>query len=158
MKFAVENEESVLEGTIQDYAWWDDPYQYIRGENPEFIVKNINPEGMSNLNVHLVVVLNRSGSVVYSVRFSPLDWRESPAPSEVFRMIESNPAILQLSGAESRTGLLVLPDGPMAVAYAPILPNNESGEPAGFLIMGRYLNYGQLTRISHIIGYPVAIS
>ncbi|MDD1719739.1 MAG: PAS domain-containing protein [Methanoregulaceae archaeon] len=155
VRYAFVNEENLLEGTVRDWAWWDDPYLYATGGNPDFIADNIRPDSMAPLNVHLVVLLDRSGSVLHSVRFPPDGGEPGPVPEEVFQAVRSNPAVTNYTGPESGSGLVLLPEGPAILAFAPILNNNAEGEAAGTLIMGRYLNYGQLDEISRIIGNPV---
>ena len=44
VEYTINNERNLLEGTVQDWSWWDDPYWYVQGQNPDFIRNNVNPD------------------------------------------------------------------------------------------------------------------
>ncbi len=156
-EYTIKNERSLLEGTVQDWSWWDDPYWYVQGKNPEFIRNNVNPTALANLNVHLVMLYNETGALLDSGMFIPGREETGTVPGEIFEAIAKNPYMLQQSEAMSGSGLILLPDGPMVVAFSPIMNSSMTGGPVGTLIMGRYLDSGQLSTYSQIIGYPVNI-
>lgn len=154
-EYTIDNERHLLEGTAEDWSWWDDPYWYIQGKNPDFIKNNVNPSSLANLNVHLVVFLNGSGSVLDSGMFLPESEEIGTVPAEIFDAIDKNPDMLQQSVARSGSGIILLPDGPMVVAFSPVMNSSVTSAAVGTLIMGRYLNAGQFATYSRIIGYPV---
>lgn len=143
---------------MEDWAWWDEPYFFLRGENQDFLERNVNTDSLSNINIHLFVLLNRSGTLVYNGKFLPSATGGEAVSPELLETIASHPELTDIYRGKSGSGLLLLPEGPAVIAYAPVLDSNTGGDPAGIMVMGRYLNFGELDRLSKIVGFPLSIS
>jgi|GEM_PF-7129853 len=50
----------------------------------------------------------------------------------------------------STTGIIVTPTYPMIIASRPLTHTDFSGTPVGFVIMGRYLDAGEIARLSEL--------
>jgi PAS domain S-box-containing protein len=157
-KSALDEESATLLSTAQDWATWDDMYQFAAGYNTGFIERNANPDNMATVKVHLFIVLDENGTMLYGRLLSPDLTINTTVPAGLTELVRSNPRLVSHPADDPGiSGILVVSEGPMAVASAPILRSDKSGPVRGTVIMGRYLEYGPLQRITDITGYNIAL-
>ncbi len=155
---AIDAEASSLLLTTHDWAWWDDMAGFAINRNPGFLEANANPDAMRTLNVHLFVILDTQGTVLYSNFFTPDFAVNSPVPDTYLSLVRTPRLTSPAPDDAGISGLLMTPDGPMILAAAPILNSDMSGPARGTVIMGRYLDYGPLQRIDEITGFSVSVT
>jgi len=151
-------ESRALLGTTQDWAWWDDMASFAVDHNVDFINRNANADNLATVKVHLFVILDPEGNLVYGQLLSPDFHQNSSVPDDMMTSVRQNPLLVYHSAPDQGiTGTLLTPRGLMVVSSAPILRSDRSGPSRGTLIMGRYLDYGPLQRIESSTGYDVAV-
>ncbi len=62
---AIQNELTHMDNTAQDWAHWTDTYQFIAGENPEFVENNLLYETFSGIGVTLMNFYDSEGTLVW---------------------------------------------------------------------------------------------
>ena len=154
---ALSTEAASLLITTQDWAWWDDMYQYTADQNPAFLASNTQPEALATLNLNLFMILDEKGNILHCLVLSP-DFRTSGSvPPDLETFIQNNSRIVYHTKDDPGvSGILLTPEGPMVVASVPILRSDRTGPVHGTLIMGRYLEYGPLRHINDMTGFNVA--
>ena len=157
-KSALNAESAALLSTTQDWAWWDDMADFAAGNNTGFIERNANPDNMATVKIHLFIVLDEKGNLLYGRILSPDFATNTTIPEGLMALVRNNPRLIS-HAADDRgiSGLLILPEGPMVIASAPILNSDKSGPVRGTVIMGRFLEYGPLQRITDMTGYNIAL-
>ncbi|MCK6481303.1 MAG: HAMP domain-containing protein [Planctomycetes bacterium] len=136
------HEERTLLGTAQDWAEWDETFEFARGKNPGFPRKNILPETFEGLRLDFMSILGARRSV----------WRRDPATGEVVRSDMEEPHADD--GREARTEIWSKGGTAVVVARRAIKRSGGEGEPAGTLLLGRNLDedavsaLGSLARVS----------
>ena len=60
----IENEKENLNSILKDWAYWDDTYNFINDRNPNYMTVNLNEESLENLNLNMMLFVNRSGELV----------------------------------------------------------------------------------------------
>jgi PAS domain S-box-containing protein len=155
---ALNEESQSLLSTTQDWGWWDDMAAFAVNHNTDFINRNADPEGLATIRVHLFVILDPEGNILYDRLMSP-DFRQNASvPEDIIRIIRNNPRLIYHAADDTGTnGILLLPEGPMVVASTPILLSDRSGPVRGTILMGRYIEYGPLQRINSFTSYDVAL-
>jgi PAS domain S-box-containing protein len=155
---AINAEAASLLITTHDWAWWDDMADFAADHNPGFLERNANPEAMATLRVHLLVILDNEGNILFGRILSPDFSTDAPIPGELEALIRNEPGIrIHAQDNPGRSGLFLSSAGPMVISSAPVLRSDLSGPVAGTVIMGRYLDYGPLQRITEMTGYGVSI-
>jgi hypothetical protein len=99
---AIRSESATLLGTVQDWAWWDEMYQFATVHNMDFIRRNADTNNMATIRVHLFMVLDENGNLVYD---------------RISRITDQFPILsLPLSGATPgwRTSLLITREHPVS--------------------------------------------
>jgi PAS domain S-box-containing protein len=140
----------------RDWANWDDVYAFARNRDPAFIRLNLYPKALTNVNLDLVVVVDRAGRVVHAA--TSADPQERPStgfvpPDDTLRAA----GFLQPRSVGVVSGLLCLPHGVLLVSSHPILTSEGRGPPRGTLVCGRYLGAEEQALLSRSLALRARI-
>lgn len=137
---AIQMQTDQVAASSRDYAFWDDSYRFIQGDDPEYVTNNASAESLAALRVNFFLAIDAGGAVRLDKGFDfsaaepavirLLQVNQVP-PDHPFRHIEPRP--------ESRQGLVRTDHGIIAVGYAPILPTERTGPARGTLVFGKVL-------------------
>jgi signal transduction histidine kinase len=124
-----------------DYAVWDDTYHFLRGEQPEFVERNMGDAMFEANQLDIVVIADSQGVIRYrQIRgpYGELPIAEQTAiASTLLSSAISRESIQQNDAVAS---FVDLPDWPVVISAHPVLQSDYSGPTAGILIMGRRLD------------------
>jgi len=141
-----------------DWAAWDDTYIFINDINEEYIKSNLRLEIFTNIRQNLMLFINSSGNIVYSKAFDLENQTQVPVPRYFYEKLSPDDYLLQhLDTQSNKTGIILIPEGPMLIASRPIVQNDRTGPIRGTLIMGRFLNSEEIKRLSGITHLPLSI-
>ncbi len=140
-------EEDLLSSTASDWGSWDDAYDYVTGQKPDFEQINLLPETYGNLRLNLIIYTNTSG-VVYAGAYGLENGTLLPVPGPVLEKILLTRPLADPAGSADRAGILMLPENPMIIASQPVARSGDPGSPAGVVIMGRYLDAAETGRLA----------
>lgn len=146
---------NAFQRVANDYATWDDSYEFIRNANKKYISANLIDTTFINLKLNLIAYYDTAGRLVFSKAFDLHSSRPTSIPELFSKALPpDNPLLMSGSGVDPQRGnLIILPRGPMLIVSNPILPSNKKGPGRGVLIMGRYLDAdetGNIARTTHL--------
>jgi PAS domain S-box-containing protein len=142
----------------RDYAAWTDTYRFTEGQNPGWIEQNAADDFFERFGINDVLVLNRSGSVVYSKAYNFRSGQPEEVPATLIEDIRRlNNAEDILVAAEGDAGILDSPAGLLIVSSHPILHDNLEGPAAGSLHLVRRIDSGYLSDLAARTGYNVTM-
>ena len=52
-----------------DWAEWDAVYDFINGQNAEWVAQEVDPQGMANLDIDILAVFDLNGRLWYGANF-----------------------------------------------------------------------------------------
>ena len=140
---------SDLDAFNNDWAAWDDTYEFIEDGNDEYIKSNLVDETFTGANLNLMLFLNSSGRIVFGKFFDLDDEKEMPIPQSVIEHLNANNFLLTHDDIESGiTGIILFPENPMLISSRPLLTSENEGPVRGTLIMGRYLDSAEVEHLS----------
>jgi PAS domain S-box-containing protein len=153
---ALSMEMTGLRNTTAYWAVKDDTYAFIDDANPEYIQTStanglLANETFSELRVNLVMFIGSYGQTVYDRSFDLNLRKEIPRPHGLLEQLSLYgfcPGCLDKQS--NYAGLILLNDGPMEIVSHPIMPANKSGQSRGRLVMGRYLDSGEVSKLGAI--------
>jgi len=152
------NDLSNLDTIVQDWACWDDTYDYAKDSNPAYVRSNLVDETFANLRLNLLVITNSSGSTVFAKAFDLQSETEVPIPQDLVDHLSPSGPILSHMSLESKVvGVILLEEGPMLIASRPILTSSKAGPIGGTFIMGRYLDSSEVDQLAERAGEPVVV-
>jgi PAS domain S-box-containing protein len=147
---------SSVETTVRTWGPRDDTYTFLKDGNLQYIERNFRPETLSSGRINFLVFVNTTGAIYYAKAFDLATSQEGPLPGNIAAMVAGNEILWNMTGnTESRSGFLLLPEGPVMVASAPITTKNYDGVKRGYLIMGRFLDDSEIRRIGQLTNQEV---
>ncbi len=151
------NELEDLNTKAEDWAPWDDTYQFIEDRNPEYITHNLTNEVFTNLRLNLMLFVHSSGRLVYGKAFDLETGQEVPLPSAA-NVLAGDPAIIHHTNPrEGRTGIFLTSEGPLLFSSWPIVTSLYQGPIRGTLIIGRCLTSTEVQRFSALLGVTLSV-
>ena len=152
--YAFEDRLDRLEATTTDWAYWDDTYTFVQGQNEDYIEANLTDEAIANLGLNLMIFLDDDGQVVLSTAFDLEKGQKAPVPAGLSSHL--SPDDLELVNADVSSdwrGVLMLPEASMLIAARPILTSANEGPSQGILVFGYELDetlIDELAESTHI--------
>ncbi|MBD1897184.1 adenylate/guanylate cyclase domain-containing protein [Coleofasciculus sp. FACHB-129] len=142
----------------EQWAMWDDTYNFIKDGNRRYIERNLNDISLRSLRSDLILFINSSGQLVFSQSFNLKQRKAIPTPKEIQAYLAANTSLLQnAKRLDHYVGIVLLPQGPMAIAARPILTSGGKGPSRGTLILGRYLNTEKIKALSELTHLPISM-
>jgi PAS domain S-box-containing protein len=146
---ALSDELEEMLSITRDYASWDDTYAFVIDRNENYIETNLVDETFINLRLNLMLFIDKNGQIVFQKGFDLKEKKETSIPQGLLEHIDSNNPLVHHPNEQSTlAGIIILPRGPMIVTSAPILTSSYMGPIRGALIMGRYLDSDEISRLS----------
>jgi sensor domain CHASE-containing protein len=138
---ALASEISAVNTLASDWAWWDDSYRFLEDGNEEFLQSNINRTTFAENRLNVIVLLNRSGNIVYRGAYDLGRKAFRPLPSGLLPYLrEGSQLVTHRRLQSSLQGVLSLPEGTMIVSSWPVLTTEGKGPSAGCLVFGRFVD------------------
>jgi len=151
---ALANELRGLDAVCEDWAAWDDTYDFMRQPTDAYISSNITGQALSNLHLDLILYYDEAGRLVLG-KSHDADWNVIDATErEMAHISQDSPLFLRRENV-LRGGVVMLPDGPLLVVARPIRTSRQDGPIGGTLIMGRYLDSHREQALADQIMTPV---
>lgn len=146
--FALERQSSEMSAMTKDWAMWNDTYDYLRGDKPDYVEMNIANSTFTILGVNSLVFVDAEGHVVHDMSYDLNNGTPMETPPDLLGLIHPGSPLLMNSPDRNLTGIVSLREGPMIIAAYPVLTGYGSGPPAGTLIMGEYVDSQFLTQMA----------
>lgn len=139
--FALKDQRATIESTVQDWSYWDSMYQFVQDRNDQFIIENFAPQPMNNLRINMIAVLDVNGNLVWGGAVDPRDPSKLLQSEDFIRQYANFPyASFAPQDGEVSSGVIMTSEGPLQVAFAPILNSQKQGPTRGTLVMGQALD------------------
>lgn len=143
-----------LDITAADYAHWDETYEFVTGQRPDFPEVYLTRAALDALRVDVIWILDAEGRTVLA-----LDAAVTPVSHAVAaRLSYYAPLVSADVLPASAMYLLRMPDGPLAVSVARILHSDLSGPSVGTLVFGRYVGPTMAERLAEISQQAVQVT
>ncbi|MFH0968539.1 MAG: CHASE4 domain-containing protein [Methanobacteriota archaeon] len=145
----LDDEYSTLSAIVSDWAPWDDTFNFVNGNDADYVRSNLQSTGFDNLNLNLIVLTNIQGEIMFSGAYDLQNKTMVPVPDFFNRNLDPHHPLMNMSDPHHITaGIFMLPEDPMIIASQPIVHSDFSGQPQGVVIMGRYLDRVEISRLS----------
>lgn len=148
-----------VDKTLGDWAPWDESYNFATGHNPAYIHDNLDNATLINLRVNFLVFVRPDGTVYYAKCVDFGTKASMPLPHNLQMWLAQHASIMPSSSTNGHlSGIMMLPEGPLLFSMQPILHNDHRGPVHAMLMMGRWLNAAEITRLSNLLHSPLHIS
>ncbi len=148
---ALSDDLANMNSTANDWAAWDETYQFVEDSNPQYIESNLIDSTLTNLRLSIMLFVHSSGKIVFRKAVDLQNEIEMSFPQSLEQHISDNNFLLRHNDTESSiTGLILLPEGTLLVVSRPIVTSFDEGPIHGTLIIGRYLDSAEIARLEEM--------
>jgi diguanylate cyclase (GGDEF)-like protein len=147
-----------LDVAAEDYAVWDDFYDFVKHTNPTFIDHFFSRAGLANIDVDVVWVLDDSGRTIVQILADDPRGGLLPLTPEILKSLQSyEPLLRQIaaSPAKQSAQFVRMPGGAMAVAVRRVSGESHRQLSVGTFVFGRYLDASVIQRLQQTSQAPV---
>lgn len=137
---AIERDLEHIASTVEDWASWDDTYNYAVGENPGYQENNLYIDAFGVLDVNVVYIYDPDGKIIYGGVYDFDEWVEVEPENFLFDRLGADHPIVAHADTESVVqGIVATSQGPLLFVSRPILNNENEGPIHGAFVMGRFV-------------------
>jgi sensor domain CHASE-containing protein len=135
----LEKQLNALDLIVVDYANWDDSYEFILGNNPNYPTDVWTASIQLNLDVDVVIYTTLNRQLVFAQAVDRVQSAVRPL-TEGEQALTQEIALFRHSDANDSVHGIVMVDGKaMLVTSKPILNNAAEPPPVGYLLFAKYL-------------------
>jgi diguanylate cyclase (GGDEF)-like protein/PAS domain S-box-containing protein len=146
---AIQVRVNSLDNVSIGWAARDQMIEFAQSGNQSFIDGQLGDEAFRAFNLHRMLIINKSGDLVYSKAFNLISDQEDPQTEDLYVHFQPDSRFLQYTGIQdSHKGILLVDEGPILIVARPIVNSRYEGPAQGTLILGRYLSDAEIDLIS----------
>ncbi len=165
----IDRELNQLEAYRRDYGVWDDAYEFVTGENPDFLEEELPLSLLHELGLNIYIYLSADGALIDGVAIDGAMENEvaidayAPTRFEGWRGFQK-----ALTSADAAQTVMSTEAGLMLVAYAPVTNTDGSGAYAGHLLTGRIIDADYIAamrkqtrvelQVTPLMGAPIEVA
>lgn len=147
-----------LDMTCGDWATWNDSYEFVVNPGQRFKSDSLNNGSLAGVRLNLIAYVNTRGDSVFETGFDYESSRFLPYPESARPALgKESETLKRCLQSDTVKGILLLPEGPMMISARPILTSQGEGPSRGMLVMGRWLNEPEVTRLRHLTGQHIEL-
>ncbi len=137
---ALRREVYHLDLFCNDWAAWDDTWQFVLDRNEAYIDSNLVEETFVDNKINLIAAVNTSGEIVWK-RVLDLESRRDIEVKEFASspLVSTHPLLSAREAGQAVSGVFMTSAGPMLIASRPITTSDNLGAVRGNFIVGRLL-------------------
>ncbi len=156
---AFENELEHLKILDQDWAQWDDTYEFVSGNSPEYLENNLPNSTFLDTKLNLFLIADTTGNVVFSKGFNLQTKKELPVSAFFDSALKKIPPELDTKIVrKDLAGIIETKAGPMLITSFAILTSENKGPSRGSLVMGRLLDKFYLENLQLQTQLPISLT
>ncbi len=144
---------------VEDYAFWDDSYNYAQNLNSDYIQSNFADSTFENLNLNLIAIADTNHKIVYCQSYDLNSSSKTQTKPETQETLASDDYLWTFNSSDNAmAGIIILENKPMLVATAPLLTSEMQGPARGGMLFGRYLDDEAISELSGLVGFDLSVS
>ena len=154
----IAHETQSLDVLVNDWAAWDDTYQFVADGNEQYRRSNLLDQTFITARLNLILIVDSAARVVFARAFDLANGTAISIPELApERLYLGHPLLTHPDTASSISGVMMLSSGPMLVASRPIITSADQGPIRGTLVMGRFLDQAMIQYLSDIAQLSVQV-
>jgi len=144
-----------FQGVLNDWAHWDDPFNYLNGTDPEFLDVNLSSDTFHNLDINIFMMFDKTGAATEKKYYDLHKDAYLEFPEEILAGIQ---AFMKTDGFDNESAYVLKIDGQYyMVAFSEITDQMKLNPANGIMIFGRLMDADVLTDIEKETGSIILI-
>ena len=140
-----------LDDVTHDFAAWDNSYYFIQSNITHFIDSMLQGSNFVESRISFLAFIDNDGRVVYSKAYDVMRLSDTPFPSSVMEIIDSDESLkFHEMTSDKVTGIISAPEGLFMISSRPILTSEKKGPIVGTLICGRLLDALEVEKLKEV--------
>jgi diguanylate cyclase (GGDEF)-like protein/PAS domain S-box-containing protein len=140
-------------GSVNDWAHWDDTYDFVGGRSSAYIELNLNQSTFENLDLSFLILVNDAGQIFYSLYYSQNTDEFMPFPADFSASMTD---VLAYASQDSDVSFIEkIGDHYYFFAASDVTDSTNAALPNGRLIIGRVIDEDTLLTIESISGTKI---
>jgi len=155
---ALGDDINTLDAMAEDWVSRDDTRSVLTSPSSAAQWSRLNPDTFQRLQFNYIILADSSGRIVAGEGYDLNAHRQMPVPEELQAVfLSKNIPGTQLNSTTGILGIQRLPQGPLMLVIRPVF--DDSGQPRiiGYILMGRYLDAMEVTRLSSMAQLPLVM-
>jgi len=142
---SIDSELKSLKSNTPDWGAWNDTYNFVLGENPDFVTANLGNTTFKTIRANFIIITDREGRIRYGRGYDLVSDTPAPLRPDLVAELEKGQILVRtLGGTEGISGFLDLPQGPAILSSYQVLHSDYTGPAQGMVIIGRYVDDAEL--------------
>ncbi|WP_430790592.1 EAL domain-containing protein [Virgibacillus flavescens] len=150
----IELEKGSLKRLNRDWGFWDDTYQFINGENPEYIESNLGDETFINNQLEYMIFFDNQEKILFQKGYN-YEQQSDMVVSQTFTANIST--IMERRDADEDIFLVKNNAGLVIVSVLSVHLSDGSGESPGKIVMGRMVNQAYVDKIGEALSLDLSL-
>jgi len=152
----ISSDLQTLASVANDWAVWDDTYDYIKDRNARYVRTNLGMGTLNGLDVDFMLFFDAQGRLVHGDTRDPATRSAATLSNALSRYFASQPAMLHSRNPlQVFSGGLGLTDGPYLITAQPIGRSNRVTPPDGTFVVGYRLGEDALSELEAITRHSI---
>jgi signal transduction histidine kinase len=142
--------------TNLDWGHWDETYNFVRGEYPDFVEINLTVLTAYNLNLNMMLFVDANKNLLHAEVIDRQAIEYTPMPEGLSRWVEGDSPFVNHTERESAvSGFVRINDHLLMLTSTPILLNEGQGEISGSLVLGRYFDAPEVQELADSLQFEL---
>jgi sensor domain CHASE-containing protein len=143
-----------------DWANWDDTYNFIKTDNPNYVASNFAVASFPPLNLNLALIFDNDHQLKAGINVDISSGKNLPVPQKLVEYLtQQHPELITFTTPnDSHTGIVVIDGQPILIASRSVSNSAIDVPPRGAFVFGRYLDAGLIQDISSISHNQVSLA
>jgi len=151
-----QEKEIRYQGVLNDWAHWDDPFNYLNGTDPGFLDANLSSDTFHNLDTNIFIIFDKNGAAVDKKYYDLQNDAYTVFPEGVLAGIQ---AFMKSGGFDNESTYVLKIDGQYyMIAFSEITDQMKLHPANGIMIFGRLMDAVILTDIEKQTGSGILIT
>ena len=135
---------------VQDYSIWNDSYDFSITRDEEYIASNFDDlESYKKFRINFMIYTDKQGEIILSNDFNLTDDVDEVLTEKLEgEILTKVKQLSNIKNSESIKGITEINNIPIFLVAEPITTTDGSKASGGLIIVGRYLDETQISRIS----------
>ncbi len=149
LRQALDTEFDELQRLAVDWAVWDETYQFMQGDNPDFLLVNFTPATFDNLQLDGLLIFDGGNRLHDDYTYNVAEQRFVQLAPHLVERIERT--LAERAANVEGHGILEFNGRVLQLGFSPILDSNGEGDPRGTLMMMRYIDANRVDKLAERI-------
>jgi PAS domain S-box-containing protein len=134
---------SALKSKALDWGEWDEAYNFVANQNPDFAQSNLNEVSLANLDLNALVFTDNDGQVLGHFAYNSFTKKPDADFINLFKgRLGDSYFRNHFMTTDFQQGIVLFPGNrpPLYLVSKQVLRSDQSGPAAGYVFMGRFLD------------------